>query len=96
MKGSIDEPESVIRSDKKTSGSLEGFIPIDGQGILFPDELTSAPQMTQAGCYQLVLDRKLGEHRLLVGKRFLSDLMSLHGQFQKRRPPALTIDGPNS
>jgi MoxR-like ATPase len=26
--------------------------------------LTSAPQMTQAGCYQLVLDRKLGEYTL--------------------------------
>jgi len=43
------------------------FLPIDGQGILFLDELTSAPQMTQAGCYQLVLDRKLGEYRLPDG-----------------------------
>jgi hypothetical protein len=23
---------------------------VDGEGILFLDELTSAPQMTQAGC----------------------------------------------
>ena len=38
------------------------FLPHDGKGILFLDELTSAPQMTQAGCYQLVLDRKLGEY----------------------------------
>lgn len=37
------------------------FLPTTGKGILFLDELTSAPQMTQAGCYQLVLDRKLGE-----------------------------------
>jgi len=29
--------------------------------------LTSAPQMTQAGCYQLVLDRKLGEYVLPDG-----------------------------
>ena len=36
---------------------------VDGEGILFLDELTSAPQMTQAGCYQLVLDRKLGEYQ---------------------------------
>ena len=43
------------------------FLPIGGQGILFLDELTSAPQMTQAGCYQLVLDRKLGEYRLPDG-----------------------------
>ncbi len=43
------------------------FLPNTGKGILFLDELTSAPQMTQAGCYQLVLDRKLGEYRLPDG-----------------------------
>lgn len=43
------------------------FLPLNGEGILFLDELTSAPQMTQAGCYQLVLDRKLGEYRLPEG-----------------------------
>ena len=41
--------------------------PTCGEGILFLDELTSAPQMTQAGCYQLVLDRKLGEYQLPDG-----------------------------
>lgn len=40
------------------------FLPTSGRGILFLDELTSAPQMTQAGCYQLVLDRRLGEYVL--------------------------------
>jgi dynein-related subfamily AAA family protein len=43
------------------------FLPTSGDGILFLDELTSAPQMTQAGCYQLVLDRKLGEYVLPQG-----------------------------
>ena len=43
------------------------FLPTTGKGILFLDELTSAPQMTQAGCYQLVLDRKLGEYTLPEG-----------------------------
>jgi MoxR-like ATPase len=43
------------------------FLPTNGKGILFLDELTSAPQMTQAGCYQLVLDRKLGEYVLPEG-----------------------------
>jgi len=43
------------------------FLPTSGKGILFLDELTSAPQMTQAGCYQLVLDRKLGEYVLPDG-----------------------------
>jgi len=43
------------------------FLPFNGEAILFLDELTSAPQMTQAGCYQLVLDRKFGEYRLPDG-----------------------------
>jgi len=43
------------------------FLPTSGEGILFLDELTSATQMTQAGCYQLVLDRKLGEYQLPDG-----------------------------
>jgi hypothetical protein len=43
------------------------FLPTNGKGILFLDELTAAPQMTQAGCYQLVLDRRLGEYKLPDG-----------------------------
>jgi hypothetical protein len=43
------------------------FLPSEGQGILFLDELTSAPAMVQAACYQLVLDRKLGEYSLPEG-----------------------------
>jgi hypothetical protein len=38
-----------------------------GKGILFLDELTAAPQITQTGRYQLVLDRKLGEYQLPEG-----------------------------
>ena len=43
------------------------FLPTEGKGIMFLDELTSAPQMVQAACYQLVLDRKLGEYILPAG-----------------------------
>lgn len=43
------------------------FLPTTGKGILLLDELTSAPQLTQAGCYQLVLDRKLGGYVLPEG-----------------------------
>ena len=32
--------------------------------ILFLDEITAAPQSVQAAAYQLVLDRKVGEHQL--------------------------------
>ena len=40
------------------------FLPRDGAGILFLDELTSAPPAVQAACYQLVLDKRVGEHEL--------------------------------
>ena len=35
----------------KTEWAPPKFLPTSGNGILFLDELTSAPQMTQAGCY---------------------------------------------
>ncbi|WP_027720867.1 ATP-binding protein [Maridesulfovibrio zosterae] len=40
------------------------FLPKEGKGILFLDELNAAPPLVQAACYQLVLDRKLGEYKL--------------------------------
>ena len=48
------------------------FLPRDGEGILFLDELTGAPPLTQAACYQLVLDRKLGEYQLPEGWRIIA------------------------
>jgi hypothetical protein len=48
----------------ETRWAIPAFLPKTGRGILFLDELTSAPQLTQAACYQLVLDRKLGEYTL--------------------------------
>ena len=43
------------------------FLPAEGDGILFLDELNAAPAMVQAGFYQLVLDRRLGEYTLPAG-----------------------------
>lgn len=37
------------------------------QGIIFLDELNAAPPLVQAACYQLVLDRRIGEYRLPDG-----------------------------
>jgi len=54
-------------TDTQTEWVPPKFLPTSGEGILFLDELTSAPQMTQAACYQLVLDRKLGEYTLPDG-----------------------------
>lgn len=43
------------------------FLPRSGKGILFLDELNAAPPLVQAACYQLILDRKLGEYMLPDG-----------------------------
>lgn len=43
------------------------FLPREGRGVLFLDELSAAPQSVQAACYQLILDRRLGEYELPAG-----------------------------
>jgi len=43
------------------------FLPTKGEGILFLDELNSAPPSVQASAYQLILDRKVGEYELPEG-----------------------------
>ena len=43
------------------------FLPRDGSGILFLDELNSAPPSVQASAYQLILDRRVGEYELPDG-----------------------------
>ncbi len=43
------------------------FLPREGNGILFLDELNSAPPAVQASAYQLILDRKVGEYSLPEG-----------------------------
>jgi hypothetical protein len=40
------------------------FLPKDGQGVLFLDELAQAPPLVQAACLQLCLDRRIGEYLL--------------------------------
>ncbi len=49
------------------------FFPKDKQskGILFLDELNSAPPSVQAAIYQLVLNRKMGEYELPEGWRII-------------------------
>lgn len=49
------------------------FFPKDpeSQGILFLDELNSAPPSVQAAIYQLVLNRKVGEYTLPKGWRII-------------------------
>ncbi len=56
-----------LGSDGRSKWATPEFLPQDGEGILFLDELNAAPAMVQASCYQLVLDRKLGEYTLPDG-----------------------------
>lgn len=56
-----------IESDNKTIWSAPGFLPDKGEGILFLDELNAAPPLVQAACYQLILDRRIGEYELPDG-----------------------------
>ena len=56
--------------DKESHTALwapPAFLPKDGEGILFLDELNSAPPSVQASAYQLILDRKVGEYELPHG-----------------------------
>jgi hypothetical protein len=56
-----------VGKDGRSQWATPEFLPQDGEGILFLDELNAAPAMVQASCYQLVLDRKLGEYTLPEG-----------------------------
>ena len=54
-----------------TQWAIPGFLPQeerDGQyGILFLDEINTAPQSVSAAAYQLILDRQLGDYKLPDG-----------------------------
>ena len=52
---------------KQAKWASPDFLPRDGAGILFLDELNAAAPMVQASCYQLVLDRRLGDYKLPDG-----------------------------
>lgn len=56
-----------LGNDGRSKWATPEFLPQDGTGILFLDELNTAPAMVQASCYQLVLDRRLGEYTLPEG-----------------------------
>lgn len=48
------------------------FLPKEGEGILFLDELNSAAPSVQASAYQLILDRRVGEYELPSGWAIVS------------------------
>ncbi len=54
-------------TENRSEWCTPSFLPQKGCGILFLDELNAAPPLVQASCYQLVLDRRLGEYHLPDG-----------------------------
>ncbi len=59
-----------ITADKQAAWCTPAFLPKEDatdKGILFLDELNAAPPLVQAACYQLILDRKIGEYTLPAG-----------------------------
>jgi hypothetical protein len=54
-------------AEGRSKWAIPEFLPAEGAGILFLDELNAAPAMVQAAFYQLVLDRRLGEYTLPDG-----------------------------
>lgn len=53
--------------NKKVRWITPEFLPTEGRGVLFLDELNAAPRLVQSACLQLTLDRKLGEYSLPDG-----------------------------
>ena len=64
---SVDKTKVGKTEVGKTNWNVPSFLPTEGKGILFLDEINSAAQATQAAAYQLVLDRKLGDYELPDG-----------------------------
>ncbi len=59
-----------ITSEGQAAWCPPSFLPKEDnqeKGIVFLDELNAAPPLVQAACYQLVLDRCIGEYRLPDG-----------------------------
>jgi hypothetical protein len=60
-----------FRSGERVEWSVPALLPEErrhgARGILFLDEITSAPPTVTAAAYQLILDRRLGEYRVPDG-----------------------------
>lgn len=59
-----------IDATGRTSWCAPTFLPgpqDEAEGVLFLDELNAAPPLVQTACYQLILDRRIGEYALPEG-----------------------------
>lgn len=53
--------------DGRTRWCPPDFLPREGEGVLFLDELPNAPPLVQSALLELALDRRIGEYRLPDG-----------------------------
>ena len=67
MLDSVDLRGVPVPKDGITHWASPVFLPTEGEGILFLDELVQAHQSVQNAASQLILDRKIGEYSLPVG-----------------------------
>ncbi len=58
-----------INGDGCAHWASPSFLPTDGEGLLFIDELPQAPGLVQNALSSLILDRRLGEYQLPDGWR---------------------------
>lgn len=56
-----------VNGNGRAHWAVPDFLPQEGEGVLFLDELNRAPTLVQNACFQLILDRQLGEYRLPDG-----------------------------
>ena len=56
-----------VNGDGRAHWAIPDFLPRDGEGVIFLDELNRAPQLTQNACLQLALERQVGEYHLPDG-----------------------------
>lgn len=72
----LHNPVDLLGLPRVTEDSTEWitpkFLPREGEGVLFLDELPAATQMLQAACYGLVLDRCIGDYKLPDGWKVIA------------------------
>jgi hypothetical protein len=56
-----------VNGDGRAHWAIPDFLPREGNGLLFLDELNRAPQLVQNACLQLALERQVGEYKLPDG-----------------------------
>ncbi len=58
---------TIHEESNSTKWHIPNFLPREGQGIIFFDELNLAPPLVQASCYQLINDRQIDDYVLPDG-----------------------------